>query len=370
MEKKEFNIVLGLILGTSLLLLIISVNISANITYESYIQSEAGFWLINIIALVIFFAISYVLLFYEERIFTNKRKLFKKTRRVGDDLFIIMYIIGWIIYGFFIIFRDPYDTIRQLYDQYQWFIYFSFFYIAIVKINHVIKWLNLTEEEREQLGMEKLRLFEFGSRKEYTETFIWGIFVILIFWIVGWLINSFNLESIFTEEGRDFLLFQMFGSIPAEEIVFRWAVMDIIRLGIQELVFDLKKYREKDKEKKQEIIREDYAKWGWFIAIPLSAFWFSFYHIDRYGYDSFAFVYIMLLAFISGFLMYWFGMFNAYLLHVFNNFSADFSAIISPKSANNSISYLYFLFGILFLFRLVRIRKKPKNNIFISFKKK
>jgi hypothetical protein len=158
-------------------------------------------------------------------------------------------------------------------------------------------------------GMKLLWIFIFA---------IIGFFIIVLYNFIMVFIEGF---AFFSKEGRDFLMFNIFVSIPVKELVFRGLLYDIIYIIVIELF--IQNNKKKFKYRARSLGIDNIAH---FCSILLSSITFAMYHLYRYGYDLWTIIYLLILGVILGLLRRFFGLFAPYLTHVFNNIAADFDA--------------------------------------------
>jgi LPXTG-motif cell wall-anchored protein len=172
--------------------------------------------------------------------------------------------------------------------------------------------------------------------------------------------------GIFTAQGRDELSFQIFASIPAEELTFRGMFYFLIYYLAREIIFDVKSIPENDRDERR------YSKvneWAAFISIIITGIAFGMYHLTRYGFDLSVIIYLSILGIILGIVCYKHSIFAAYLLHVANNIGAEKEALfIDPNSSISILANPYVILviglailGIIAIFLYLKKRKQVKN---------
>jgi membrane protease YdiL (CAAX protease family) len=302
---------------------------------EDFVQQGVGFWLGLVLMIILLSLISYLLM--------NKISYLKNLeqeyglRKASDDIFILFWILGWVIYILPLQFRDPSDLMVVYGQFYLQFGILGLAYVILIKINHFYQAMQMEKAER-----EKAEMFEFGSKVRFVEIILISVLVFCLVLLSSYLIPSNLSEGILTEDGRDYLLFNVFYSVPAEEIIFRGLVFDLIFLFSFRILLYCGKipqeYRNhkiidaqiQNQHKKEEMHKKlsKFENWAFLIAIGISSLSFVIYHIPRYGFDLWVLLYILILGFALGFAKRYYGLLSAFLIHLLNNLVANSSAII------------------------------------------
>jgi hypothetical protein len=287
--------------------------ILSNIIIADFTNSNVGFWtiiiLISILSLVIlkwFFSLSSISKFDKD----TERKL------VSDDLFIVFFGISAIFYMLPMTFKAITDPYAILTDKYSMFIWFSILYIAILKLSHVLEIVRNPKDKTRQL-------FYLGDKKQYFEIFIISAIGIIVFLLISFLIPTLEASenALLTEDGQQYVLFMAFVSIPTEEFIFRGLLLDLSLIVVRELIYDLKKIDRQDRNITNKI-NHNIENLSWSIAIILSSVAFGLFHLDRYGYNIYTILYLIILAIIMGISRKIGGLTTSYVIHLINNIIA------------------------------------------------
>lgn len=304
-----------------------------NASFMDWSNSTLGFYVIIILTALI----SAIILFLAFRTkFIKSLEIDNERRLVSDDIFIIFYFIGWVIYSLPLMFRDNTDIIKQYFDLYLYFTIISASYLILVKLNHLIKKLRDRDKS--------ISLFELGNAWIYLDIFVISASLMMCVFVISVLLPEPQ-SGFLTEDGRDFLLFMTFVSMPVEEIVFRAMAIDIVLAIVKEIIYDIKKISREERLGESEFNKK-VSNFAWVIAIITSGLAFAFYHIDRYGFDTWTIVYLLIMGVVMGFARYLGGLTSAYLIHLINNFIVSKSATILIAGSVISPLPILFLIGI------------------------
>jgi membrane protease YdiL (CAAX protease family) len=315
------------------------------------------FWWQYCVILAILSIIGYIIMFHlpkvSEFIYTEETKEQKDhIKNVSNDLFFVFFFFGFLVYGLPVQFRNPNDLVFQYYQFYLYFVVIGIAYIIFAKVEKVFSMMKKTEEKR-----KKAKLIELGSITEYAQIIITVFLGFLLMYLVSYFLPLGT--GIFSSAGRDLLLFQIFGSIPAEELVFRGMGMLIFTSIFREIIFDIKNVPELDRD---QLKYQNVEKGSQYIAIIITSTLFGIFHVWRYGYNLWVIVYLTILGFILGFAYYKHSLFAAFLLHVANNISAEKSAVFTIIDILIN-PYFYLIIGltVLVIILIIDLVRKHKR---------
>lgn len=229
---------------------------------------------------------------------------------------------------------SPNSIVKAYYDVYLIFIIVSFAYLVLEKMY-------------EQTRQKTKRFWNLGTKREYANIVFVALVGIIFVLAVAGLLPVFISGSL--SESQEFILFQIFASIPAEELVFRGlAIMIFFRIS-HDIICKIAGFTEKEQETNETAIKVAY-----FIAIFVSSIIFGLYHRYRYGDDLYKIVYLTILGAILGLATYKRGLFTAFLIHAFNN--------LAPLIFSNIVYFLIVIIGALCLVLITRPKHPTKKN--------
>lgn len=269
---------------------------------QEFSETKLGFFLITISFGFFLFFISFFIINKSDK--SLKTYLETDTKLVSDNIFIIFYLITWIFYGLpLMLFSEPNDIIRDYFNDYLYFSIISVGILSLLKVNQHYK-------SNESKGFKHL-----GNWKNYMDIIFISNLIFIIIFLLSFFIPQ---NAIFTEEGFELFSFMAFASIPVEEIVFRGICMDIFYLISLEIINDIKRLSLKNKKFSNDLIQKN-ENISWIISIFITSLIFAYYHIHRYGYNTWTSMFLILLAFGLGIARKYVGLSSCYLIHLFNN---------------------------------------------------
>lgn len=284
----------------------------------------------------------------------------EKMPKASDDLFIIFYLLGWVVYSLPLSF-NPFSNSRANFD---WYIYFSIVaiaYIVFIKLNHVITKL---KEINSTADLHKLSLFNLGNKRDYLLIVFYGLVGFATAYFIGFFMEFLEYPTAQITQKNEIMLFMAFVSIPVEEIVFRGLLLDIMLIFVSEILFDIKQVKREERHKKTKLNNE-INKMAYVSAIIISSLSFAMYHLPRYGFVP-PIIYLFILGVIMGIGRYYGGLMVSYLIHLFNNMYATYftAGIYSFIYSNINISIIYVLIPIILLLNY-RMLKYLRNRLII-----
>lgn len=229
-----------------------------------------------------------------------------KTRREGDDLAIYFYGFGWIFFGISFIFTQDVFFI----DAMNFYVFFD-----VLALIFIFTYFYQKDEHK----------FDFPDPKPFVGSLILVLLGMVAIYFIGLFLSllfPYGIEAqgeMFEGNVLQYILFQVFRSIPVEELAFRGLAIDLFVIPLTKFSNMLQKSEVvQESEGLQKFFENSSRKLIWAIAIIITSLFFGFYHIFRYDRWD-AVIYLFLLGIILGFLRYTYGIFSSILLHVANN---------------------------------------------------
>lgn len=335
----------------------------ANIGIILFLETTTGYTIgitiICIISFIISFLFTYPKIFYNPLDEYNKESNRNRIIKVSNDILFVIFLFGWITYGIYTNFRESTDVILDYFYQYLWFIIVCFAFIPLIKIYELYKAIKLNSRE-------EYKLIDFGDKSEYLKPILWGIVGFILITLISFPLSAFgNITAIFTEEGRDFLLFQLLASIPFEELYFRGFIILILTTMVREIVFDISRFTYKIKKKKFSKKRSDFDRYIMCIIIAVSSIIFGLMHKWRYGDDFQSISYLIIFGTILGLINWHYGLLSAYIAHALNNLASSFTASLFPNISVSPVN----IFSLLIIGAIIgiiakNIQKKQSEHKF------